>query len=297
MASTWVTPGATGVATITATLAPGVYNPSQSVAATLLATSSSLDIGVTTPYLWVAQGVTVSVPITARVVSTGVPQAGDTVNFRIAQGSGSLSSASAVTNSSGYASVTLTLTNFTANVQLTACVAPANSPCQTVYGNAVAAGLLNLQAVAGAGQVITGQAFQPLTVRVTDSSTPPNPVLGASVLFQSTVLRPPGNGLTLTSGDPTVTQTGMPVILSATQTSVQSDPNGLASFLPSVGSFTGPLEVEIQVSAGALAALQDVMEIYPQNGSGNTAPPTSSPWHGSVPAPEKPARQVRSNDQ
>jgi len=297
MASTWVTPGATGVATITATLAPGVYNPSQSVAATLLATSSSLDIGVTTPYLWVAQGVTVSVPITARVVSTGVPQAGDTVNFRIAQGSGSLSSASAVTNGSGYASVTLTLTNFTANVQLTACVAPANSPCQTVYGNAVAAGLLNLQAVAGAGQVITGQAFQPLTVRVTDSSTPPNPVLGASVLFQSTVLRPPGNGLTLTSGDPTVTQTGMPVILSATQTSVQSDPNGLASFLPSVGSFTGPLEVEIQVSAGALAALQDVMEIYPQNGSGNTAPPTSSPWHGSVPAPEKPARQVRSNDQ
>ena len=99
--------------------------------------------------------------------------------------------------------------------------------------------MMNLQAVAGAGQVVTGTAFQPLTVRATDSSTPPNPVLGASVLFQSTVLRPAGSDLTLAPGDPTVTQTGMPDILSASQSTVQSDINGLASFVPSVGSFTG----------------------------------------------------------
>jgi len=262
MVSTWVTPAATGVASITATLAPGVYNPAQSVSGTLSATSSSLDIGVTTPYLWIASGATVSQPITARVVNTGVPQSGVTVNFRIAQGTGSLSSATAVTNASGYASVTLTLTDFTANVQLTACVAPGNSPCQTVYGNAVAAALLNLQAVAGAGQVVTGQAFQPLSVRVTDSSTPPNPILGASVLFQSAVLRPAGGDLTLAPGDPTNTQTGMPVILSASQSSVTSDANGLASFVPTVGSFTGLLEVEIQVSAGTSAALEDVEESF-----------------------------------
>src|SRR6202043_1914267 len=103
-ASTWVTPAAIGVATITATLAPGVYSPPQSVSGTLFATSSSLDIGVTTPYLWVAQGATVSAPITARVVSSGVPLNGTTVNFRIAQGTGTLSSATGVTNSSGYAS-------------------------------------------------------------------------------------------------------------------------------------------------------------------------------------------------
>ena len=294
MASTSVTPAATGVATITATLAPGVYNPAQSVSGTLSATSSSLDIGVTTPYLWIAQGATLSVPITARVVSTGVPQSGVTVNFRVAQGTGSLSSATAVTNSTGYASVTLTLTNFTANVQLTACVAPGNSPCQTVYGNAVAAALLNLQAVAGAGQVVTGQPFQPLTVRVTDSSAPPNPILGASVLFQSTVLRPVGSDPTLASGDPI--QTGMPVILSASQSSVTSDANGLASFTPSAGSFTGPLEIEIQVSAGTAAALQDVMETFPEGSSGSASPPTSSPWHGSAPARGDPARPPRAAD-
>ena len=295
MASTWVTPAATGNAAITATLAPGVYSPAQSVAATMTATSSSSDIGVTTPYLWIAQGASVSVPLTARVVNLGAPQTGVTVNFAIAQGSGALSSASAVTSRNGYASVTLTLTNFTANVQLTACVAPGNNPCQTFYGNAVAAAMMNLQAVAGAGQVITGTAFQPLRVRVTDSSTPPNPVLGASVLFQSTVLRPLGNNLTLTPGDPTVTQTGMPVILSVSQSTAQSDANGLASFAPSVGSLTGPLEIEIQVSAGTTAVLRDELETFPAGSSGNTST-TSSQWHGSVPAPTGSPLQLRADD-
>ena len=262
IASTSISPTAVGAVTFTATLAPASYNPAQSVSGTLSATSSSLDMGVTTPYLWIAQGATISVPITARVLNAGTPQSGVTVDFRIAQGSGSLSVASAATNSTGYASVTLTLTDFTANVQIVACVA-AGSPCQTVYGNAVAASLLNLQAVAGAGQAVVGQPFQPLTVRVTDSSTPPNPILGASVLFQSAVLRPSGDDLALTSADPTIIQTGMPVILGAGQTIATSGTNGLANFLPSVGSFTGVLEVEIQVSAGTSAALEDVMESFP----------------------------------
>ena len=262
IASTSITPAATGVATFTATLAPATYNPAQSVSGTLSATSTASDIGISTPYLWIAQGATLNVPITARVVSTGTPQAGVTVDFRIAQGSGSLSAASAVTNSTGYAAVTLTLTTFAANVQVVACVA-SGSPCQTAYGNAVAASALNLQAVTGAGQVITTPPFQLLTVRVTDSSTPPNPVLGASVLFQSTVLRPPANDLTLTSGDTTVTQPATPVILAASQSSTTSDANGLTNFLPSLGSFTGLLEVEIQVSAGTNAALEDVMESFP----------------------------------
>ena len=231
LASTAITPAAIGVATFTATLAPAVYNPAQSVSGTLSATSTASDIGITTPYLWIAQGASLSVPITARVVSTGAPQAGVTVDFRIAQGIGSLSAASAVTNSTGYATVTLTLTSFAANVQVVACVA-SGSPCQTAYGNAVAASALNLQAVAGAAQVITAPPFQPLTVRVTDASTPPNSVLGAGVLFQSTVLRPPANDLTVTSGDTTVTQPGMPVILGASQSRTTSDANGLANFLP-----------------------------------------------------------------
>jgi hypothetical protein len=148
--------------------------------------------------------------------------------------------------------------------------------------------------VAGAGQVVTGPTFQPLTVRVTDSSTPPNPILGASVLFQSTVMRPIADGLT-TPGDSTVTPTGMPVILSTSQSTVQSDVNGLASVVPSVGSFTGTLTIEIQVSAGTTAVLQNELESVPAASSGNTSS-TSSQWHGSVPAPKEPPRRLRADD-
>ncbi len=296
IASTWVTPAAAGNAVITATLAPGVYSPARSVGSTVTGTSPPLAIGVTTPNLWIAQGSTLSVPLTALVVNTGTPQSDVKVNFFIDQGSASLSSASAVTDSNGNASVTLILTNFTANVQLSACVAQGNSPCQNISANAVTAAKVNLQAVAGAGQVVTGTSFQPLKVRATDSSTPPNPVLGARVLFQSTVLRPMGNDLIPAPGNPSVTQTGMPVILSASQTPVQSDVNGLASFVPSVGSFTGPLEIEIEVSAGTTAALQDVMETFPGGSSGDTSAPIGGLWYGSVPLLRRASGRARADD-
>jgi hypothetical protein len=148
-AATWLTPAASGVATITATLAPGVYSPSKSVSATLEAIESTSDIGVSTPYLWIAQGATVSVPLTARVLSNGVPQNNVTVNFTVVNGSGTLSAASAPTGSRGCATVTLTVTQLAALVQVSACVAPGNIPCQTIYANSVPLAQQNLQPVAG----------------------------------------------------------------------------------------------------------------------------------------------------
>jgi hypothetical protein len=291
LASSWMTPEAAGGATITATLAPGAYNPTQSVATTLVAISPASGIGVTTPYLWVAQGASVSIPLTARVVSNGAPQSGAIINFVVNQGTGSLSAASATTNSSGYATVTLTLTNFTANVQLSACVAPANSPCQSIYGNAVAASMLQLQPVAGADQVIVGQAFQPLTVRVTDFATPPNPVLGAAVAFQSFILRPASNDPIVIPGEPIVTQPGMPVFLGGSQGSVLSDSNGLASVLPSAVPFTGLLEVEITASTGTSATLQFAMESFPASGTGSSSPEKPSPPR---PEPVRRGKEVNS---
>ncbi len=287
IASTWITPGATGSATITATLAPGVYNPPQSVSGTVVATSSSLDIGVTTPYLWIAQNATVSAPLTARVVSNGVPQSGVTVNFAILQGSGTLSAASATSDSNGYAGVTLSLTNFTGRVLVSACVAPGNAPCQTITGNAVAPTALQLQIVAGAYQIVQGQPFQPMIVRVTDSSTPPNPVLGAGVTFQSMVLRPIGEDPIILPSDPINTNPGMPVILSASQSAATSDANGLASIVPSVGAFSGTLEVAMIISAGATAVVQCQMESFPQ-APGGVSPGGDPPPVGAPPHPRAP---------
>ena len=297
IASTWVTPAASGTAVITATLAPGVYSPPQSVSATLVGTSSSLDIGITTPNMWIVSGTSVSTPITARVLSLGQPKAGATVNFAIMQGTGSLSAGSAVTNSSGYASVTLTLTNFTTTLQLSACVAPGNVPCQNMAAHIASAGSLNLQAVSGEGQVVAGTALQPLIVRVTDSSTPPNPVLGASVSFQSTLLRPTENELTQAPGGPSADPGGMPVILAVSQSTIQSDVNGLASFLPGLGSFTGPLEIDLLVSAGSTALLQDQMEAFPEDASGSVSPLLHRPWHGSLPIVREPFRPFRIDEQ
>jgi hypothetical protein len=264
MATTWVTPGAAGVANITATLAPGVYSPPKSVAATLLGTSSLTDLGMSTPYLWIAQGATVGVPLTARVMSNGSPRSGATVNFTMIAGSGTLSAPSANTDANGYATVTLTLTQLSANVQVNACVAPSNSPCKAIFGSMVAPSLQTLQPVSGSAQAITlGQAFQPLTVRVVDNSSPPNPVLGASVTFQSTVVRPPGNPATGNSGESSSGNPTLPVILSATQATVLSDTNGLASILPSTGTFNGPLQVDVLVTAGTTATLNCVLDAFP----------------------------------
>ncbi len=153
--STWLTPALAGVANVTATLAPGVYSPSKSVSATLNANESASDIGVLTPNLWIAQGATLSVPLTVRVVSNGTPQNNVTVNFT-SYGSGTLNPASAQTNATGYATMTLSLTQFATMFRVVACVA--NTPnCQTFVGTPVAPSALQLLPVAGGGQVSTGR--------------------------------------------------------------------------------------------------------------------------------------------
>jgi hypothetical protein len=51
--------------------------------------------------------------------------------------------------------------------------------------------LLRLENVSGSQRaILVGQSFQPVVVRVTDSASPPNPVVGASVLYQSMMFLP-----------------------------------------------------------------------------------------------------------
>ena len=267
-AVTWLTPSAVGKSTITATLAPGVYSPAQSVSATLSAIESPADIGVLTQYLWIAQGATVSLPLTARVLTNGVPRNNVKVAFTAVKGSGTLSAASAQTDASGYATVTLSLTQFSSTVQVSACVSPVNAPCQPFYANPVPLSQQNLQPVAGAGQVSTGQAFQPVVVRVTDLSSPPNSVIAAPVAFLTTVLRS-------ASGETNPGNPVMPVILSVTQSNATTDLNGLASLLPSGGAFSPPLEVDVAITAGTTARLDDPLEILPALTDANNSRPST----------------------
>jgi hypothetical protein len=181
-----------------------------------------------------------------------------------------LSAASARTDSNGNATITLSVSQFASVSQVNACVAPANVPCKQIYANPVPLAQLNLQAVAGAGQVSTGQSFAPVVVRVVDAASPPHAVLGATVAFLNTVLRPQGTSATGGSGETNSGNPGMPVILSVSQTSVMSDINGLASVTPVITGLSGPLDVDVGATAGTAATLNEVLELFPSGGAGTS---------------------------
>jgi hypothetical protein len=257
-----------------------VYSPSKTVNATLSATASASDIGASTPYIFVSQGATVGLPLTARVLSNGIPRNNLQVNFTVVNGVGSLSSASAQSNTNGYATVTVSVTQIAALVQVSACVAPGNAPCGMFYVSPVALAQQRLQQVSGAGQVSTGPAFQPVVVRVTDSSAAPNAVMAAPVIFLTTVLRPGGTASGGGGGDADIGNPAMPVILKVTQSSTTTDVNGLASIVPSSGGFSAPVEVDVGITAGTSGALDDPLQVFAApygSASSNGSPPATHP--------------------
>jgi hypothetical protein len=240
--STWVTPMAVGQGTITAALAPASYNPPQSKQATLVGTSSSLDLAALVPTRRIAQGATVDVPLTAQVLSAGVPQSNVVVNYMLASGSATLSVGNAATNASGYATVNAHLANFASDVQVNACVAPNNSPCQTFSLLVTAPSFWTLELVSGSGQVVaTGQSFQPLAVRVTDGSSSANPVMAVSVAFNTMIVRLPPGSTWHGGGDAIVGGTGTPVILGKTTATAVTTQDGLASIVPSPDRSRAPV--------------------------------------------------------
>jgi hypothetical protein len=269
MASTFMTVLSANVMTLTAKLAPASYANPQQVQATLLGVSSALDLSLTTPAIWVAQGATVSWPITVRVMANGAPAQQRSVTYQVNRGVGSLgggtsgggASATATTDANGYATVTLQLAAVAAAVQVSACVQPANAPCQVLNATVVPAASLQLQAVAGTLQIAAaGETLQPVVVRVVDSSLPPNAVLGASVFFQDVVGRLPQNQPIIWTGEAGIAHPGMPVILGQAQATVPSDGNGLAAFALSTGGVTGDVAVVGAAGVGS-ASLGFVGEV------------------------------------
>jgi hypothetical protein len=250
--ATWVTPMAIGQSTITATLAPLAYPSPPSKQATLLGTASSLDLAAMTPTRWIAQGATLDVPLTVQALIAGAPQSNVVVNYRLTVGAATLSAGSATTNSSGYATVSAHLANHNADVQVSACVSPANSPCSipsfTLHATPVS--LWTLETISGSVQVVPdGHSFQPLILRVTDGSAAANPVMGVSVAFNTTLARVPPDSASRTEGDTIVGSPGMTIILGSSSTQVVTTQDGIASIVPSAGTVMGPCDLFITVAA------------------------------------------------
>ena len=91
-------------------------------------TESASDIGVLTQSLWISSGATISIPLTARVLSGGSPQNNAPVSFSVVKGSGTLSANSMRTDSNGNATVTISVAQISSTVQVSACVAPRTLP-------------------------------------------------------------------------------------------------------------------------------------------------------------------------
>src|ERR1700688_3540654 len=258
-----VTPTAIGQSTVTVALAPASYTTPQTRQATVVATASALDLVATTPTRWVGQGATLSIPLSVEALNLGAPKPNVTINFLVTNGTATLSAASATTSALGFATVNASITNQNADVQVIACVAPNNAPCQTFTLFSTPASLWKLETVTGSSQfVLAGQAFQPLVMRVTDSSGADNPVMGVNVVFNTTLAQ------ISVDSSPTGGQQGgesaggggggMPVILGSSRVQVSTAVNGIASIVPSAGN-VGPCDVFIAVSAGR-SMLQSHME-------------------------------------
>ncbi len=256
-ASTFATAVAPVTSTITAELAPASYNPAQEVQATLFGTSSALDIALVPQSVWIAQGATLTLPLTARVLSNGNPLAGTTVDFQVLKGAGLLTSASATANNTGYASNTLQVSSLAGDLQVSACIKnqPVDAPCLNFHATAVPASGLQLLPVSGNPQLIsTAQSFAPVVFQVTNA-TGTAPVLGATVNFQSVVERLPANAPAFWLGDTSITGNPMPVILSSSQIPAQSDGNGLVSFRPATNSAQGAIAVLGSASLAGASSL------------------------------------------
>jgi hypothetical protein len=268
--SSFVTPVVVGASTVTIALAPNSYSPPQTQLATVVGTGSTLDLVALMPTRWIAQGATLTLPLTVEALDLGGPLANVLVNFTITQGTASLSAPNATTNGAGFAGVSAQIVNQNTEVHVSACVAPNNVPCQKFILFVTPSTFWTLETVSGSLQIVPiGQSFQPLVMRVTDGSVAANPVVGLNVVFETTLSRG-GVGVN-----------GVPVILGTSQAQVMSDEFGLASLVPIVGS-VGPCDVFVGVNAAGNSAqfqMESVAAIMsflpPRNGGPRPRGPTA----------------------
>ena len=175
------------------------------------------------------------------------------------KGAATLSSATATTNGFGLATIDASITNQSSDVQVSACVAPGNTPCQTFTLFSTPPSMWTLETVSGSAQVVTtGQTFQPLVMRVTDGTLAADPVLGVTVTFVTTLARinpghggwPPGGGSAdhgaadqgAARAQNEKSVSGQSVLLGSSQTQVVTTQDGLALIMPSAGN-VGPCDV------------------------------------------------------
>ncbi len=170
---------AAGTFTITASISTGA-----SVQAAVIGIVYALDISLPVAQAWAASNSSGAIALSAVIVGNGQLLPGRTVNFQVLAGTATLAAASSVTDSTGTAATQVNINQLTSNVIVSACVGPDNTVCRNFTIRWVSVANLQLSKIAGDYQTITvGQTFSAIRVRVTDSSSTPNPVAAVPVQF------------------------------------------------------------------------------------------------------------------
>ena len=246
--SSLLTVKSAGTITLRATLASGAYATS-----TLTGTTSPLAISALSSSAYAATNATVTWPLAVRVLgSNGVPLSNRQVHYTRTQGSGTPAPAIVATNTAGEATSTLTVASLSARTQVAACVLPAENPCAFFVLLPVANSSLQVQKIAGDGQMVSvGQSFQPLTVRVTDSSSPANPVRRAALRFEVNAMRWEPPPPPLPPGDNSVGRPVRRIPVAGWTVNVVSDDNGVATLPVVFSASQGAVEVSVHAVAGS----------------------------------------------
>ena len=250
-----------GTAIITASLPVGV-----TVCETMIGVASSLAIGMAKQSAYVVSGATTTLPVSATVVANNLPSAGMTVNFSVNYGTAQVSPTSAVSDLTGIATAQVTVTGLTSPADITACVAPRNTPCRTFMIYPVASNALTLEVVSGNSQTVTaGQVFAPLVLRVVDTSG--NPVCGAPVSVDVHMFGVIGATVPIGVGDVLTIRPTTLLALRSSFSTVRSDINGLVTFA-GAASPSVPVRVTVHAVVGSAQLNAQMISIAPDPSSG-----------------------------
>ncbi|MGZ4815449.1 MAG: IPT/TIG domain-containing protein, partial [Terriglobales bacterium] len=231
-----------GASVVTATLPTG-----GTAYATVNGIAADLEITLAQPNVYIVSGATLSVPVTAMVVVNGKPAAGKNLDFLKNYGTATVAPASALTGVDGTAASAVNVTAIASDVNISACVAPADAPCRTLLIHPVASGDLQLQKVSGDAQVISvGQSFSPVVLRTTDKLG--NPVAGVKTTFEVLIYRATAGDAQQSTDEVSTTRHADPVVISSAIVTATTDAAGLA-VLPLVSVPSQPVVVKIRASA------------------------------------------------
>jgi hypothetical protein len=256
-ASIVLTVKAAGTNTVTATLPNGKFATADTSG------STGLRLTAVKPFTAILAGSVVGSPLAVQLMNSGTPVSGQQINYSITSGTGSLSTASAITNASGIATSTLTKSNATSILVVTACP-PLGTACVTFTVQPVPLSNVQIQKTSGDGQLLlVGQNPQPIVLRVTDTSSPPNPVASVPVSISGVVYRAPATpDCTLSDG---VCRPAANVVVSRFSSTIMSDPNsGTVSYQPVLQSGWGAVRIVIVASAGDASQQFSMQVVAPQ---------------------------------